>query len=167
MNMHFAVNDLLTDIQRLIAEHPELAGDETLRADTFEGETDLHNVLARLVDAVGEAEAMGEAIKARAAQLNERRSRYEAKHDALRGLIAKVMDRAGVAKVTLPEATLSTRFDPPGPVVTDPDALPDELVRTKIVRSPDMAAIKAAMQAGPVPGVALSNGKTVLTIRTK
>lgn len=68
--------------------------------------------------------------------------------------------------MTLTEATLSTRFIPPAPVVADPSALPDDCVR--IERKPDMAAIKAAIDAKrDVPGVVMSNGKTSLTIRTK
>jgi hypothetical protein len=38
------------EIERLLIDYPELAEDETLRADMIDGETDAKAVLSRIVD---------------------------------------------------------------------------------------------------------------------
>ena len=165
MNIHGDIAYLNALIAELLITHPELADDEELRADTFEGETDLHNVLTKLVSMAMDAASFAEAIKARGDDLAERRKRFTNKEASIRGLIQSILERANLPKVQLLEATLSIRQIAPSPIVTDADLLPDTCV--KIERKPDMAAIKEAMSTGEVPGIAMSNGKTSLTIRTK
>lgn len=165
MNIHGDIAYLNALISELLIAHPELVDDEDLRADTFEGETDLHNILAKLVSMSLDAGAMAEAIKARGDELAERRKRFTNKEASIRGLIQSVMERADLPKVQLLEATLSIRQIAPSPVVADADLLPETCV--KIERKPDMAAIKEAIKEGEVPGVVMSNGKASLTIRTK
>ena len=166
MDMRFELSELQHQIETLLVQFPELADDEQLRADTFEGETDINAVLAKLVDMSQEAASMADAIKARAAELTARRTRYENKEDAMRSLIRHVMDKASLTKVTLPEATLSIAFRKPAPVITDEAALPPECLKT--ITKPDMTTIKAWVEAGNIPdGVAMGNGTTSLTIRTK
>ena len=88
------------------------------------------------------------------------------KAHAMRKLIAGVMERASITKFVLPEATLSIAFRKPAPVIADETKLPDECL--KVVKRPDMAVIKAWVEAGNMPeGVVMSNGSHSLTIRTK
>jgi hypothetical protein len=160
------VAELERAIANLLVTYPELAEDDELRADTFEGETDFHKVLAALVDREREAKAMAGAVKARMDDLATRKARYERQQEAMRSLMGHLMDRAGQRKVTLPEATISVSFRKPAPFVADEAALPDECC--KVVRKPDMATIKDWCEAGNIPdGVAMSNGKDVLTVRAK
>lgn len=163
MTLHQQIASLQGEIASLLARYPELAEDEDLRADMLEGETDLHAVIEKLLGMAREAESMCEAIAARRGALGERLVRYEAKELAMREIIQTLMDRAGLQKLQLPEATLSISYRKPSPVVTDEAALPDEFC--KIVRKPDMAKIKEAETLPP--GVAMGNGKSVLTIRTR
>lgn len=166
MNMRFELSELQHQIETLLVQFPELADDEQLRADTFEGETDINAVLARLVDMANEAASMAEAVKIRTADLATRKARYDHKEDAMRALILAVMERANLSKVTLTEATLSISHRKPAPVIADESALPPECLKT--VTRPDMATIKAWVEAGNIPdGVTMSNGSTSLTIRTK
>lgn|SRR5574341_2649815 len=166
MDLRIELDELKRSIDALILQYPELADDEQLRADMFEGETDLNGVLAKLVDMSNEAASMAEAIKLRTADLSARRARYDHKEDALRSMILAIMERAGLSKVTLTEATLSVSHRKPAPVIADETALPEEC--RKLVWKPDMAIIKAWCEAGNIPdGVAMSNGSTSLTIRTK
>lgn len=166
MNIRHDIEALRRDIDGLLSNYPELADDEALRADVFEGETDLSGVLARLVDMSGEAAAMSEAIKLRLAAMSERKARYDRKEEAMRSLIQSVMERAGLVTLTLPEATLSVRHIPPSPVVSDATQLPDDCV--KIERKPDLKAIRDKAAAGvAVPGTVMGNGRNSLTIRIK
>lgn len=163
MNVRFDIAQLTQSIEALRVQYPEIMDDEVLRADVFEGETDLHGVLAKLVDLANEAAAMAEAIKLRSGDLSARKARYDRQEEALRTLIQSLMEKADLTKITLPEATLSVSFRKPAPIVVDEAALPDEFC--KIKRSADMAKIK---EAGTLPpGCTMSNGKNVLTVRTK
>ena len=166
MNIHADIQYLKSRIEALQIEYPELVDDDDLRADMFEGETALPEVLAKLVNSPLEAESMADAIKSRAAELATRKARFERKAAASRGLILDLMERANFPKLQLTEASLSVRQIAPSPYVSDEAALPDNCVR--IERKPDMKAIKAEIEGGKdVPGVVMSNGKTSLTIRTK
>ena len=166
MNMRIDVDLLRQSIDALLVTYPELAEDEQLRMDVLEGETNIDAVLSRLVDAAGNAAAMQDAIGIRIAALQARKARYERQEEACRSLISTVMDRASISKFTLPEATLSVSWRKPAPFVTDEAALPEECL--KVVKKPDMARIKAWVEAGNMPeGIAMSNGKAVLTIRNK
>jgi hypothetical protein len=166
VTIHADIQYLKGRIEALQIEYPELADDDDLRADVFEGETALPEVLAKLVNTTLEAETMSDAIKSRAAELATRKARFDRKANASRGLILDLMERANFSKLQLTEATLSVRQIAPSPIVVDETALPDNCVR--IERKPDMKAIKAEIEGGrEVQGVAMSNGKASLTIRTK
>lgn len=160
-NVYLDSIELRQQIDALLIQFPELQEDEVLRADTLEGETNINAVLEKLVSMAGDAGAMAEAIKIRSRALSDRKGRFERREEAMRTLIQKIMERAELNKVQLPEATLSLSFRKPAPIVIDEAALPDEFCKFK--RSPDLAKIKEA--ATLPPGVTLSNGKHVLAVR--
>lgn len=165
-NLHAEIKELSTAIQALFVQFPELEADEILRADTFEAETDINGVMKKLLDKLDYAACMITGIADRASQLNARKARFERHVDGLRSLIQSIMERASLTKLALPEATLSISFRKPAPIIIDEPALPDECV--KLIRRPDHAVIKSWIEAGNIPaGVSMSNGKNVLSIRTK
>jgi hypothetical protein len=68
------------------------------------------------------------------------------------------------------QATLSLAAGRPKVIIGDAaaDRLPDALVSTQIVRTPNKAAIRAALEAGDiVEGACLSNATPVLQVRSK
>ncbi len=152
-------------IEQLIREYPELAEDETLRADMLEGCTSMHDELNLLLDAYFEKEAFVEGAKVQAANLRKRIDRFEQASEATKRIMFSILQAAGLKKVVLPDATLSIRTGTPKVIVTDEAALPDILCRIK--REPNKTAIKAALELGEVPGALLSNAEDNLTIRTK
>lgn len=137
--------------------------DERLLLDTLEGETDLYELASRLLGGIeaddGDAKQLAEQIDNRRTRQARCKARVEARREALGAL----MECAGVDKLTLPEATVSRRTVAPKLVVTDESAIPDDLCT--FTRKPDLAAIKAATD--PVPGTALDNGGTSITVRRK
>lgn len=162
-NVYLDSIELRQQIDALLIQFPELAEDEILRADTFEAETNFNAILEKLVGMAGDAGAMVEAIKVRSSALHDRRKRFERREEAMRIMIQKIMERGDLKKLTLPEATLSLSFRKPSIIVTDETALPDEFCR--FVRLPDMKKIN---EAATLPaGCSMSNGKTVLAVRTK
>lgn len=162
-NIYLDTRELRQQIDALLIQFPELNEDEVLRADTFEAETSLHAVLEQIVSILREAETTRDAIGARINTLLERMNRFDTRREALRSLIQKIIERADLKKVQLPEATLSISFRKPAPIVVDEAALPDEFCKFK--RSPDMAKIKEATELPP--GVAMSNGKNILSVRNR
>jgi phosphosulfolactate phosphohydrolase-like enzyme len=77
------------------------------------------------------------------------------------------MQSAEIAKIEMPEATLSLRAGQQQLIGdADPASLPDELC--KISRSLDRTKIKEALKTGQtIPGFELSNSPPSLTIRIK
>lgn len=164
--MTFNPGVIQQEIANLILLYPELEGDEQLRADMVEAETDAHEFLTMLVRRIGETGAMSEGTALYIKELVERKSRFERRIEALRALALKIMNAAEARKVELPEATLSIRNGTPRVILTDEKLLPDDCV--EVVRNPDKATIKLKLAAGGViPGAVLSNAEPSLSIRIK
>ena len=152
------------EIERLLAEYPELAEDEALRSDMIEGSTDAFAVLSEIAKAMADAKAMSMAISDNIDALAERAARYDRRGKAMRALAQRIMEAANIRKAELPEATLSIRAVAPSLVITDEASLPDWAWRVK--REPDKAVIKERMKAGDfVPGAEMSNGGSTLSVR--
>lgn len=153
-------------IDNLLAAFPELADDDVLRADTFEGETDLHEYLERLEDKRQDAVAFADAIDARIELLKERRDRFKRRDQGLRGAMFAALQWANVPKAELPIATIAIRQGTAKVVISDESIIPLPFCRIK--REPDKIKIKAALEAfESVPGASLSNAEPVLTVRIK
>lgn len=152
------------DIQR-IAEAVSLAypDDVNLLADTLEGETELYEIVGKLLGKIEDANGDVNALKDQIANRTERKGRAEGRIKAIRETICQLMDVARLDKLTLPEATLSRRIVAPKTIVQNADLVPDEYCT--FTRKPDMAAIKAANEN--VAGTALDNGGVSLTVRMK
>jgi hypothetical protein len=154
------------EIEDLIAAYPDLAEDETLRADMIEGSTDAPAILSKIVDRMQEAEAMASAIAKRVNDLNARGAVFDRRGDAMRSLALRIMNAAQLRKMPLPEATLSIRVNPPSVILHDETKIPGEFTKTEI--KIDRTKIKEALKAGQiVPGASLSNGSESLSVRVK
>ncbi len=153
-------------VEALIAEYPDLADDEALRADMVEGETDLHRVVSRALSHKLEARAMVKGMEAVKADLAERNKRWERRDEAMGVLIKGLMDVAGLEKLVLPEATININKARASVDVTDVDALPQGFFTVE--RKADKTAIGEALKAGAeVPGAVLTYGEPSITVRTK
>lgn len=150
----------------LLATYPELAEDDELRADVLEGETDLHDLVKRLLKIRIDAVAMAEAIKAIKQDNADRQARYERKAAGAAALLKSLLLAADVDKVTLPEATVSITKPRTTVEITDENALPQGFV--EIRRVPKKSEIKKALEAGEeIPGAALGLSEEGLMVRTK
>ena len=156
----------LTRIQvEAIASHlrDQLDDDERAYLDTLEGETDMFEWVRRLLDRIEADEGMGMALAEQISDRTLRKKRCETRISASREAITALLDCAKLDKLTLPEATVSVRKVAPKLIIVDEAAIPDNLC--KLIRKPDMAAIKES--ADHVPGTIMDNGGTSLTIRRK
>lgn len=153
-------------VAALFDQYPELHEDGELRADTFEGETDLNSLVKRLVSIRQDAAAMASAVKAIKQDNAERQARFERKADGATALLKSLLLAADLDKVTLPEATVSITKPRTKCVIDDVNELPQGFYAVE--RKPKTAEIKAALEAGDeVPGARLELGDDGLMVRTK
>lgn len=152
-------------IENLKVLHIDLFEDEEAWLLALESETDMDALLTSIVRRIEDAKALVIGTKDRAEELAARRKRFEDRIESLRNLAFKIMEAADVAKIELPEVTLSVRNVAPSVVITDEDNLPD--IACKFERKPDKAKIKELLATGLVAGAAMMNGGKTLSIRIK
>ena len=151
--------------QALLANIADIIGDDDdARIDAVDGETNLHDVICRLVDRLATIDGLVEGISAQMAQAGDRRQRLKDQAEMIRTAIGAAMDQAGLRKVEAPLATVSVRKVPPKVLVTEEADLPAAYLKTKV--SPDLKAIGEALKEGTdVTGATLSNGSETISIR--
>lgn len=153
-------------LDAMLAAHPELVEDEELRADTFEGETDLAPLMSRLVRIRQERLARAEGLNTYIGDLTSRRDREAHGADGIKKLMVQLMTASQLPKLVLAEATISLINGRETVSITDIDALPQGTF--SLERKPDKAAIKALIDAGEdVPGAGIVRGDPSLAVRVK
>jgi hypothetical protein len=149
--------------EALLADFPDI-DEDTLR-DTLEGLTDLQEMLVAVLKAAHEDECRIEVIEKQIGKLKERADRFQARSDKARATVARIMEEAGIKKLSAPELTASLRRVPPKVVVVDEAQIPADYMILPPPK-PDRTLIKRALDDGYViPGVTLSNGSVSLTVR--
>lgn len=153
-------------IHNLELQHPEVFGDEELKAISIESETDAFEYLRTLARMIGEREAHAAGTSGYIQMLQARKKRLEDGAEGLREMALTIMQAAGIDKAQLPEATVSVGKAPAKVIITDVDMVPD--IFCKHTRTPDKDRIKNQLKDGyPVAGAVLSNGGAQLSIRVK
>jgi hypothetical protein len=165
VNAHFD----LSRIAQTADELDKLLGgdDERLFHDMLIGESDIDRVVTRIHEQVARDEEMLTGITERQAAIADRKQRIASRIDAGKMLIGKVLRAGRLTKLELPEVTYSIRDGKPTLKVVDPEAVPDELTRTK--REPDKAAINETFaQSEALPNwLVREPARDVVTARTK
>jgi len=129
--------------------------DYGLLISTVEGESNILEVLDRVVE-----HAVADSKLAELARLRARR--IEARADRARDIATRIVEALAISPLERPVYTASLSF-PRKPLVTNADELPPEYIR----QSADMLAIGKALRAGEtIPGAELKNPEPQLTIRT-
>jgi hypothetical protein len=151
--------------EQLQAEFPE-ADDETLR-DTVEGLSRLPDVLAAILRSHLDDVAMIYALRERIGDMQERMARIEARSDRKRAVVATLMERADIKKLTEPDFTASLRPTPAPLMVIDEAKIPGEFWKPQPAKL-DRRGLAAALGSGQaVAGAILGNGGVTLAVRTR
>ena len=146
-------------------EFPE--ADEQTLCDTVEGLTELPSILATLVRSYLDDLAFLAALRTRILDMQERFARIEHRADKKRAVVASVMERAGIKKLTEPDFTATLRDVPPGLIVIEEGKIAEAFWKLQPPKL-DRKALLAALKAGELEvGAALSNGSTTLAVRTR
>lgn len=131
--------------------------DEQLFADTIEGETDVMELLDRIIEWSIADRLLADTAKTRA-------KRLETRAEKARDLAQRMLEELGLDRLERATYTASIAAGPPSVVIEDPDEVPPAYLRTV----PDKERIKRVLKAGePVPGALLSNERPVLRILTR
>ena len=165
---HFVLGELsrhkiLRD--RILDEIPDLDA-ETL-ADTFEGITDLREMLAELIRSALEDEALASGLSTRLNDMKARLERLGARAGHKRLLALRVMGEADIQKLTESDFTASLKQAAPTLDVADEAKVPAAYWKpqpSKLDRQGLLSALKAGVA---IEGVAIAVGQTQLSVRTR
>ena len=151
--------------QRLLADYPNL--DEETVADTLEGITDLHEMIAVVIRSALVDEALQAGLRFRVDDMKERLSRLELRATKKRQLALDAMTEVGLSKLEQPDFTASARAGSLALVVIAEETIPQVFWLPQPPKL-DRQAILAELKRGvEIPGAQMSNPKPVLSVRTK
>lgn len=144
----------------------EIAGhDEETKHDMAEGETSLFEAIGAALLEMDECTAIVAGCAAQIDVYQERKSKFQARADRLRGLIEQAMVIAELPTVRHPLATLTVKETKPSPIIADEAAIPARFWKPQPPKL-DKTAINQAVKDGEaIPGVSMTNGGTSLQIR--
>jgi hypothetical protein len=165
MNLDFATTTYSAVRDRLRAEDPQI--DEQTLADTVEGLTDLHEILAAIIRAALADEALATGLKGRIAEMEDRLNRLQERAGKRRQLAKDAMIELDLKKLTAADFTASIRPGMPALLVIDEAAVPSIYWEPREPRL-NRQGLAADLKGGAaITGVALSNPEPVLSVRTK
>lgn len=142
-----------------------LADDDELKADTIEGETNLHEALVSALNRMAEIEAHADGIAAAIKRFKQRSDRLEAQAERIRAAITLALEMAELARIELPIATISLRKTPPKVVITSEADIPSAFFKEPAPVLDKKAILDALKASILVPGAELSNGGMSITVR--
>jgi hypothetical protein len=164
-NLAFSATQHVLLRERVRAMDPGI--DDEALADTVEGLTDLHEILAAVARAALTDEAMASGLGHWMEVLQKRLDRLQYRAAKRREIVRDVMVECEIKKVTAPDLSLSIRPSNPSLVITDEGSIPAEFwvpQKPRLNRQDLLALLKVGAQ---VAGVQISNPQPVLVVRTK
>ena len=150
---------------RIRTQDPQI--DEQTLADTVEGLTDVHEILAAILRGALTDEAMACGLKCRIIEMEDRLARLKDRASKRRQIAKDAMVELDLTKLTAPDFTASIRAGMPALVVLNEDAVP------KIYWDPGEPRLRRQFLANDlkggaeVAGATLSNPEPVLSVRTR
>ena len=163
--LNFAATTYRAVRERIRALEPKL--DEQTLADTVEGLTDLHEILAAIVRAALADEALATGLKSRIAEMQERLERLQERAAKRRQIVKDTMVELDLKKLTAPDFSASIRPGMPALLVIDEAAVPSIFWEPREPRLDRQGLLAELKQGAEITGVTLSNPEPVLSVRTK
>lgn len=149
---------------KLLAADSEI--DELTLADTTEGLTDLHDLLAAAIRGALEDEDRALLLKLRIARMTGRLDRFLARAERRRATIREAMADCDIKQITREDFTASLRQAPPKVVILDEKAIPQTFVEMRPhIRKRELG--DALKDGATVEGAMLSNPGMSLSVRTR
>ncbi len=163
--VRIALSQYQTLCWRLKDDYPDL-DDETL-ADTLEGLTDLHEIIAEVIRSALVDEAMASGLKVRILDMKARLERLEARARKKKALALEAMTEAEIKKLNQPDFTASLRKGQAGVDIISEGEIPEAYWVPQPPKL-DRLELRAALKAGEgIPGVVLRLAQPTLSVRVK
>jgi hypothetical protein len=150
---------------RIRAHDPQI--DEQTLADTVEGLTDVHEILAAIVRAALADEAMATGLKCRLSDMQGRLDRLQDRASKRRQIAKDAMVELDLKKLTAPDFTASIRPGMPALVVLNEDAVPKTYWEPGEPRLRRQILASDLKGGAEVAGATLSNPEPVLSVRVR
>ena len=163
--LNFATTTYRALRDRIRAHDPQI--DEQTLADTVEGLTDLHEILAAVVRAALADEAMATGLKCRISDMQGRLDRLQDRAAKSRQIAKDVMVELDLKKLTAPDFTVSIRPGMPALVVLNEDAVPKTYWEPGEPRLRRQVLASDLKGGAEIAGATLSNPEPVLSVRTR
>lgn len=142
-----------------------LGDDEQAKADTVEGQTNLHDAIGVAVERIFFLDEMLAGIDTKVSELKARMSRLDAQRDNIRTAICAAMEAGSLKKFEHALATVSLRAVPPKAEITDEAAIPAKFWKAQDPKLDKKAVLDALKAKEAVPGAVLSNGGVTISIK--
>ena len=165
MDREFAAATYRALRDRIRAQDPQI--DEQTLADTVEGLTDVHEILAAIVRAALADEALVTGLKCRVSDMQGRLDRLQDRATKRRQIVKDVMVELDLNKLTAPDFTASIRAGMPALVVLNEDAVPMTYWEPGEPRLRRQILAHDLKSGAEVAGATLSNPEPVLSVRVR
>jgi len=165
MTLEFAAITYRTIRDRIRAEDPQI--DEQTLADTVEGLTDVHDIVAAIVRAALADEALATGLKTRIAEMQDRLARLQDCAVKRRQIAKDVMLELEIKMITAPDFTVSIRPGMPSLLILDEAAVPSIYWQEVASRLDRQGLLNELKEGADIKGVTLSNPEPVLSVRTR
>ena len=150
---------------RIQSEDPQI--DEQTLADTVEGLTDLHEIVAAIIRSALADEALATGLKSRVAEMQDRLERLQDRASKRRQIAKEVMVELDLKKITAPDFTVSIRPGTPALMVLDEAAVPSIFWQPSAPKLNRQGLLSELKEGAEITGVTLSNPEPVLSVRTR
>jgi hypothetical protein len=165
MNLSFATINYRSVRDRIQSEDPQI--DEQTLADTVEGLTDLHEIVAAIIRSALADEALATGLKTRVAEMQDRLERLQDRASKRRQIAKEVMVELDLKKITAPDFTVSIRPGTPALMVLDEAAVPSIFWQPSAPKLNRQGLLSELKEGCEIAGVTLSNPEPVLSVRTR
>ena len=165
MNLEFAATTYRTIRDRIRAHDPQI--DEQTLADTVEGLTDVHEILAAIVRAALADEALATGLKCRLGDMQDRLGRLQDRAAKRRQIVKDTMVELDLKKIAAPEFIASIRPGLPALVVLNEDAVPKTYWEPGEPRLRRQILAHDLKGGAEIEGATLSNPEPILSVRTR
>ena len=164
-NLEFAAVAYQAIRNRIRSEDPSI--DEQTLADTVEGLTDLHEILAAVTRSALADEALADGLMGRMNEMQERLDRLQDRASKRSDMVREVMLQLDLKKLLAPDFTISLRSGLPALQVLDEAAVPSVYWQPGPPRLNRQALLAELKDGSEIQGVALSNPEPVLSVRVR
>ena len=151
--------------RKSLVEDPQI--NEQALADTVEGLTDLHEIVAAIVRSALADEALATGLKCRITEMQERLDRLQDRASKRRQIAKEVMVELDLKKITAPDFTVSICPGLPSLLVLDEAVVPSIYWQPSAPRLKRQELLSELKDGADITGVALSNPEPVLSVRTR